>query len=124
MGYYHIQLTPEASRLCTIVFLFGKYKYQKLPMGICNSPDFFQEKMSDLMTGLEFIWTYLDDVAVLSSGTWEDHVQKVDQCLSRLDEAGLKINVAKSAFELGEFEYLGYMLMQEGVNQYWKRYKE
>ena len=121
MGYYHIQLTPEASRLCTIVFPFGKYEYQKLPMGLCNSPDFFQEKMSDLMTGLEFVRTYLDDVAVLSSGTWTDHVQKVDRCLQRLKDAGLKINAAKSFFGLGEFEYLGYMLTREGVKPVLKK---
>ena len=28
MGYYHIELTPNAKKYCTIVFPFGKYKYQ------------------------------------------------------------------------------------------------
>ena len=44
MGYYHIELDPESSRLCTIVLPWGKYNYIKLPMGLCNSPDIFQEK--------------------------------------------------------------------------------
>ena len=44
MGYYHIELDPESSRLCTIVLPWGKYEYLKLPMGLCNSPDIFQEK--------------------------------------------------------------------------------
>ena len=39
MGYYHIELTPFSKRLCTIVTPWGKYKYQRLPMGLCNSPD-------------------------------------------------------------------------------------
>ena len=33
MGYYHIVLSPMAKKLCTIVLPFGKYEYQKLPMG-------------------------------------------------------------------------------------------
>ena len=41
MGYYHIELTPFSKRLCTIVMPWGKYEYQHLPMGICNSPDIF-----------------------------------------------------------------------------------
>ena len=45
MGYYHIELTPNAKRLCTIVLPWGKYEYQRLPMGLCNSPDVFQKKM-------------------------------------------------------------------------------
>jgi hypothetical protein len=42
MGYYHIELSPFSKRLCTIVMPFGKYEYQRLPMGLCNSPDIFQ----------------------------------------------------------------------------------
>ena len=76
MGYYHIELTPAAKRLCTIIFPWGKYEYQKLPMGLCNSPDIFQERMSSLMTGLKFVRTYIDDLIVLTKGNYEDHLQK------------------------------------------------
>jgi Reverse transcriptase (RNA-dependent DNA polymerase) len=55
MGYYHIVLSPMSRRLCTIVTPYGKYEYQRLPMGLCNSPDIFQEKISHLMQGLEFV---------------------------------------------------------------------
>ena len=44
MGYYHIKLSPQSKPLCTIVLHWGKYEYQQLPMGLCNSPDIFQEK--------------------------------------------------------------------------------
>ena len=30
MGYYHIELTPNASKYCTIVFPWGKYEYLSL----------------------------------------------------------------------------------------------
>ena len=66
MGYYHIKLTPNASRLCTVVLPWGKYEYLRLPMGLCNSPDIFQEKMSELMVGLEFARAYLDDLLLIS----------------------------------------------------------
>ena len=48
MGYYHMKLTPFSKRLCTIIMPWGKYKYQHLPMGLCNSPDIFQECMFEL----------------------------------------------------------------------------
>ena len=53
MGYYHIELTPASSQLCTIVLPWGKYEYWKLPMGLCNSPDIFQEKMNELLLVLK-----------------------------------------------------------------------
>ncbi len=44
MGYYTIRLDPDASKICTIIFPWGKYSYKRLPMGIAGSPDIFQEK--------------------------------------------------------------------------------
>ncbi len=43
MGHYHIELTPNSSALCTIVLPWGKYEFLKLPMGLANSADIFQE---------------------------------------------------------------------------------
>ena len=65
MGYYHIELTPEARRICTIVFPWGKYEYTRLPMGLCNSPDIFQAKMGELMYDLENVRAYIDDLLVI-----------------------------------------------------------
>ena len=69
MGYYHIELCPDSKKLCTIVLPFGKYEYQRLPMGLCNSPDIFQEKMSTLMQDLEYVRAYIDDLLILTSST-------------------------------------------------------
>ena len=98
MGYYHILLTPNASKLCTVVLPWGKYEYLRLPMGLCNSPDIFQEKMSELMTGLEFARAYIDDLLVVTQGDFSMHLDQLEQVLTRLAEAGLKINATKSTF--------------------------
>ena len=121
MGYYHIALTPNASKLCTVVLPWGKYEYLKLPMGLCNSPDIFQEKMSDLMAGLDFVRAYLDDLLVVSKGTFEDHLNHIEQVCTRLAEAGLKVNVSKSHFCKHELEYLGYLINREGVRPTMKK---
>ena len=76
MGYYHIQLDPSSRKLCTIVLPWGKYEYQKLPMGLCNSPDIFQEKMNELFTGFKYVRAYIDNLLVISNGTWEDQLSK------------------------------------------------
>ena len=49
MGYYHIELSTGSKRICTIVLPWGKYKYQKLPLGVYNSPDIFQENTFKLL---------------------------------------------------------------------------
>ena len=116
MGYYHMLLTPFSSRLCTIVLPWGKYEYLRLPMGLCISPDVFQEKMSELMSGLEFARAYLDDLLILSTESgFDKHLEKLEQVLTRLQASGLKINAVKSFFARTNLEYLGYNISREGL---------
>ena len=115
MGYYHIELTPNAKKLCTIVLPWGKYEYQRLPMGLCNSPDIFQEKMSTLMYDLEYVRTYLDDILNITKGDWKDHLDKLREVFVRLRQAGLKINANKSFFGRDSLEYLGYWITRDGI---------
>ena len=116
MGYYHMLLTPFSSRLCTVVLPWGKYEYLRLPMGLSISPDVFQEKMSELMAGLDFARAYLDDLLIISTEKGLDkHLEKLDLVLTRLQQSGLKINAVKSFFARTELEYLGYNISREGL---------
>ena len=125
MGYYHIILTPFSRNLCTIVLPWGKYRYIRLPMGLKNSPDIFQEKMSELMAGLEFVRVYIDDMLCITNrnvdvaetdfNVWNRHLAQLEQVLERLKEAGLKVNAKKSFFGKQELEYLGYWVTRDGI---------
>ena len=64
-------------------------------MGLCNSPDIFQEKMNELFDGLEYIRAYIDDHLILTNGTWKEHIKKWALHLKRLQNAGLKVNAEK-----------------------------
>jgi len=115
MGYYTIRLDPAASEMCTIIFPWGKYSYKRLPMGFGGSADIFQAQMMDLMACLEYVRAYIDDLLCITRGTLDDHIDKIEAVLSRLRDAGLKVNAAKSSFCTHEIEYLGYILTREGI---------
>ena len=115
MGYYHINLCPLSKQLCTIILPWGKYEYQKLPMGLCNSPDIFQEKMNELFAGLEYVRTYIDDLLIISNKSFDDHLHKLEKVLKRLLKAGFKINAEKSFFAQDQLEYLGFKITREGI---------
>jgi hypothetical protein len=56
MGYYTIRLDSTASKMCTIIFPWGKYSYKRLPMGFAGgSANIFQAQIIDLMASLEFV---------------------------------------------------------------------
>ena len=79
-------------------------------MGLSNSPDIFQEHMSELMMDLDYVRAYINDLLVFTKGSYDDHLTKLDVVLDRLHKAGLKVNAGKSFFARTELEYLGYIL--------------
>ena len=66
-------------------------------MGLNNSPNIFQEKMTTLFDDLEFIRTYIDDLLITKSD-WQDHLDHLDIVFRHLNDAGLKVNAIKSFF--------------------------
>ncbi len=81
MGYYTISLDPNASKICTIIFSWGKYSYKRLPMGIAGSPDIYQAKMSELMESLDYARAYIDDLLCISKRSFEDQLEKLEEVL-------------------------------------------
>jgi hypothetical protein len=57
----------------------------------------------------------MDDLLIITRGTLDELLQKMETVLTRLRDAGLKVNVDKSSFCAHEIEYLGYILTREGI---------
>jgi len=123
MGYYHFELSEELKEMCTFMLPFGMYRYARLPMGLSISPDWFQKCMTELFSNLPFVKCYLDDIAIITDGSYEDHMEKLDIVLQRLEEKGLQVNGRKSYWGVKEVEYLGYILTQDGVKPQPKKVK-
>ena len=90
-------------------------------MGLCNSPDIFQERMSFLIQGLEYVRIYIDNLLIITKNDYQDHLDKLETVLNKLSETGLKINTNKSFFAKTELEYLGFWLTRENIKPLLKK---
>ena len=115
MGYYCIRLSERASILCTIILPWVKYEYKRLPMGLCNSPYIFQEKMNEIFRGIGFIIAYINDILIITKSDWSGHLNKLKLVLKFLRSNGFKCNIEKSYFGQTEMEYLGFWVTQTGI---------
>jgi hypothetical protein len=57
----------------------------------------------------------MDDLLIITRGVLDKHLQKMKTVLTRIRDAGLKVNAAKSSFCAHEIEYLGCILTREGI---------
>mmetsp|Transcript_119887 Transcript_119887/g.346392 ORF Transcript_119887/g.346392 Transcript_119887/m.346392 type:complete len:738 (-) Transcript_119887:6878-9091(-) len=124
MGYYHFQLSERLKEMTTFVLPFGRFRYRRLPMGLNISPDFFQKQMTQLFGDLPNVKCYLDDIAIHSNGTYEEHLADVEEVLRRMARKGLQINALKSFWATDQpVEYLGFLLTPEGIRPQPKKVK-
>ena len=86
-------------------------------MGIACAPDIFQSIMMDLLGDLDYILVYIDDILIIQRAgeTEQDHLNKIEIVLQRLQDKGFRANLRKSFFMQKEVEYLGYLLTADGI---------
>ena len=95
MGYYTIRLSPTSQDMTTIVTEFGKFRYNRLPIGMCASGDIIQDKVDKLLGDIKGVKTYINDILVLNKDSYENHMDQLRIIFGRLRAAGLNVNASK-----------------------------
>jgi hypothetical protein len=66
-------------------------------MGFGGSANIFQAQMMGLVASLEYVPVYIDNALIITTGVLDDHLLKIETELTRLHDARLKVNAAKSS---------------------------
>ena len=77
MVYYNIRLSPASQDMKMIVTEFGKFRYNRLPMGMCTLVYIFQAKVDKLLGDIEGVKTYIDDILVLIKDCFRNHIEQL-----------------------------------------------
>jgi len=115
-GYHQLEMAKEDRPKTAFITADGLYQYKVMPFGLKGAPSRFQRTMDLVLAGLR--WTsclvYVDDIVVWST-TLEDHLKRLDQVLTCLRKAGLKLKLKKCNFLEEELKILGHIVSRKGV---------
>ena len=115
MGYNHMPLSNKVRQYCGIVLPWGTYVYNFLPMGLCVAIDVFEARLGKLFLDMKSIFIYIDDILVVSHGTFEENLHTLDEILNMLINKGMQVNMRKCEWFKKEVEYLGYLIGQDRI---------
>ena len=113
-GYYQVPDNRRDIEKTVVITPFGLYEFLQMPFGLTNAGQTFQRLMDRFVAGMDFVFIYLDDILIASSGEIS-HRRHVHTVLSRLQDFGLILNLSKCRFGLPEVEFLEHRVSAAGV---------
>ena len=119
-GFWHVELDEESSLLTTFSTPFGRYRWKRMPFGICSAPEVFQRRMYDLIHSLQGVEVVADDFVVVGFGDTpevasRDHDKNLEQFLQRCAERGVKLNSDKVKLRSSELPFIGHVATDQGL---------
>ena len=116
-GYWQVEMDPQSIPLTAFtVGLLGFYECVKMPFGLTNALATFQRLMETCLGDLHLNWCiiYLDDVVIFSKSP-EEHIERLDAVLTKIEDAGLKLKPSKCEFFKHRIAYLGHIVSDKGI---------
>ncbi|PIC40074.1 hypothetical protein B9Z55_011551 [Caenorhabditis nigoni] len=112
-AYLQVELSEESKELCTINTHRGLYQYQRLAFGTKTAPMVFQRIMDKMISGLDGVTAYLDDIIIVGS-TEKEHKDNLFKLFSRITEYGFRVKLEKCRFLEEEIKFLGFIVDKNG----------
>ncbi|KAJ7986814.1 hypothetical protein DPEC_G00332290 [Dallia pectoralis] len=115
-GYWQVPLSTEARPKTAFSTGSGLWQFTAMPFGLCNAPATFERLMERVLADVpgNNLQVYLDDVLV-HGVNFEAALTALQTVLSKIQQAGLKLNPGKCKLMRKELVFLGHKVSGEGV---------
>ena len=119
-GFWHVVLDKPSSLLTTFHTPFGRYRWNRMPFGICSAPEIFQRRIHEVIEGLTGVEVIADDFVVVGRGDTgqiaaQDHDKNLNALLQRCIEQGLMLNPDKIKLRMQKVPFIGHVATDKGL---------
>ena len=114
-GYWSVVLDEESSYLTNLNSPFGRFRFTRLPFGLCVSQDVFQQKMDFILEKCHGAVGIADDIAV-HGPTEKEHDANLHNLMLVARQHGLVFNLDKCHIKETKITFFGMVFDAEGVH--------
>lgn len=111
--YWHKKLDEDSSYLCTFNTPFGRWKFNRMPFGVCSSADVAQRMVDDNFGDIPDVLAVHDDI-IIAGKTLQEHDKALQLVLQRARERNIKFNREKVQLRVNQVKYLGNIVSADG----------
>ena len=115
-GYHQIALAPEDQKKMAFISPDANYHYTVMPFGLKNARATYQWMMTrmfqDKIGCTEEV--YIDDMVVKSKPE-SQHIEDLQGTFEVLRQHKLRLNAEKCFFDVGAGKFLGYLVVNRGI---------
>ncbi|KAL7677888.1 hypothetical protein ACOME3_004119 [Neoechinorhynchus agilis] len=104
-----MEVHPESQKLLIIATPWGLFKYTRLPFGLSVAPQIFQRWIDSILSRIENVGAYLDDI-IVTGNTDTEHRRNLEMMLKRLRDLNVNVELTKCQLFKDKVEFLGYRL--------------
>lgn len=113
-GFFQVPIHEDSQPLTTFITPFGRYCFERVPMGISLGPECFQIKMKELLEGMDGCEVIMDDIIVYGRDA-ETHDIRLQAVLNRIESSGMKLNKEKCSFQKSSVKFFGQNISEKGI---------
>lgn len=112
-GFWQLKVSERTSKYLTFSTPWGRYRYLRLPFGICSAPEVFCEVMNRTLEGIENCEVAMDDIFIHAPNS-EQLKYTENLVIERLTKAGFTLNKQKCEFNKTSMKFLGHIFTVDG----------
>ncbi|GFW52119.1 retrovirus-related Pol polyprotein from transposon opus [Trichonephila clavipes] len=116
-GYFQMAVNPSDIVKTAFVTKNGIYAFCRMPFGLSGAAPNFQKAIDIILKPVisKFVSVYMDEVIIIASPSFTQHLKHLKEVFRLLHEAGLTLNKEKCKFGCAELKYLGLIINKEGI---------
>ncbi|XP_055931978.1 uncharacterized protein K02A2.6-like [Argiope bruennichi] len=115
-AYLQMLVDERDRHLLTINTHKGLFRYKRMNYGIALAPAVWQRAIEQVLSGIAGVHVFLNDITVTGRND-QEHFERLELVLQRLEEYGLRVNKRKSEFFKKSVNYCGHTIDKFGLHK-------